>query len=125
MLEGFDQRFGRGARFPGGADADLAIRALAAGRYVYETPRISVVSHRALPPDEHRRAVSAYAYASGGLIGTHLRRRTPGVARLTADLARRWAAGGHHGAMGSGDGRRFRWRRLAGFLRGLASGLMT
>ncbi len=121
-LGGFDERFGQGARFPGCADADLAIRALAAGHFVFETPRVSVRSHRALPPDEHRRVVQDYSYASGALIGKHLRRRTPGILRLLSVLARRWTGGGSHSAMGLGSDPQ-RWRRLAAFLRGVVRGV--
>lgn len=121
-LGGFDERFGKGARFPGCADADLAIRALAAGAFVFETPRVSVRSHRALPADEHRRAVARYTYASGALIGSHLRRRTPGSPRLLVALARRWAEGRMHGAHGSAT--LSRGRRLAAFLHGVARGVL-
>ncbi|HET9333947.1 MAG TPA: glycosyltransferase [Gemmatimonadota bacterium] len=121
-LSGFDERFGKGARFPGCADADLAIRALAAGTFVFETPRISVLSHRVLPAEEHRRAVAGYTYASGALLGSHLRRRTPGSSRLAAALARRWAEGRAHGALGSAP--LGRWRRLAAFCHGVAHGAL-
>ncbi len=100
----------------------MAIRALAAGHFVYETPRVSVRSHRSLPPDEHRRAVAGYTYASGALIGKHLRQRTPGVLGLAAGLGRRWLGGGMHGALGAPRNRRQHARRLAAFLRGLARG---
>jgi hypothetical protein len=121
-LGGFDERFGLGARFPGCADGDLALRALAAGWYVLETPRVSVTMHRALPRDVHRQTVSAYTYASGALIGKHLRSRTPGILSLVSSLAKRWARGRSHSAVGlAGDSQRF--RRLIAFLRGLACGL--
>jgi hypothetical protein len=119
-LGGFDERFGKGARFPGCADADLAIRALAAGAFVFETPRVSVRSHRVLPAEEHRKAVAGYTFASGALLGSHLRRRTPGSSRLAAALARRWAGGRAHGALGSAP--LGRGRRLTAFLRGFARG---
>jgi hypothetical protein len=121
-LGGFDERFGKGARFPGCADADLAIRALAAGAFVFETPRVSVRSHRVLPAYEHRKAVAGYTFASGALLGSHLRRRTPGSPRLAAALARRWAGGRAHGALGSSP--LGRGPRLAAFLRGFAAGAL-
>ena len=120
-LGGFDERFGRGSRFPGCADSDLAIRALAAGWFVFETPRVSVTIHRAIPPEEHRRTVTAYTYASGALIGKHLRRGTPGTLRLVSGFAGRWAGGGSHTAVGIGS-RPQRSRRLFAFLRGVAHG---
>lgn len=120
-LGGFDERFGRGSRFPGCADSDLAIRALAAGWFVFETPRVSVTIHRAIPPEEHRRTVTAYTYASGALIGKHLRRGTPGTLRLVSRFAGRWAGGGSHTAVGIGS-RPQRSRRLFAFLRGVAHG---
>ena len=120
-LGGFDERFGQGTCFPGGADADFAIRALAAGNYVLETPRMSVRSHRSLTPSAHRRAVAGYTYASGAVIGRHLRGRTPGILRLVAGLGGRWIAGETHGALG-GPGSRHRGRRLIAFLYGVARG---
>jgi O-antigen biosynthesis protein len=120
-LGGFDERFGHGAAFPGAADADFAVRALAAGHLVYETPRVFVRSHRSLTPDEHRRAVTGYTYASGALIGKHLRRRTPGVLGLAAGIGRRWLGGRTHTALGASRGRRGA-RRLIAFLHGVARG---
>ena len=120
-LGGFDERFGRGSRFPGCADSDLAIRALAAGWFVFETPRVSVTIHRALPAEQSRRAVETYTYASGALIGKHLRRRTPGTLGLVAGFAARWAGGGSHPAVGL-KGRPQRARRLFTFLRGFVRG---
>ena len=120
-LGGFDERFGHGARFRGSADADFAIRALAAGHYVFETPRVSVRSHRSLPPEAHRRAVAGYTYASGALMGRHLRDRTPGILRLVAGLGRRWLAGGTHGALGAPHAGH-RARRLMAFLHGVVRG---
>ncbi|HJU87572.1 MAG TPA: glycosyltransferase [Gemmatimonadota bacterium] len=121
-LGGFDQRFGRGSRFPGCSDSDLALRALAAGWFVLETPKVSVTIHRALAPEEHRETIVAYTYASGALIGKHLRGRTSGILNLMSDLARRWAGGGSHTAVGLGSSTQ-RPRRLLAFVRGFARGL--
>lgn len=120
-LGGFDERFGHGARFPGCADGDLAIRALAAGWIVLETPRLSVTIHRPRTPNDQRQALADYSFASGALVGVHLRRRTPGLPRLVLDLARRWAWGEAHGALALG-GRPRRVRRLLAFARGFARG---
>lgn len=123
-LGGFDERFGHDGRFPGCADGDLAIRALAAGWRVLETPRLSVTLHRSLPPDRRRAAALAYTYASGALIGTHLRRRTPGIPRLVAGFARRWVRGGAHPAIGLGSRPR-RVRRALAFAHGVVRGLAS
>jgi hypothetical protein len=122
-LGGFDERFGHGARFPGAADADFTLRALAAGHFVYRTPEVTVRTHRSLPPEEHRRAVAGYTYASGALIGKHLRRRTPGILGLAAGIGRRWLGGTAHSALGAPRGSRL--RRLVAFVLGLVQGAIA
>jgi GT2 family glycosyltransferase len=123
-LGGFDERFGRGASFPGGADSDLAIRALASGYYVFETPRVSVTHHRLLPPDQQRKAVEGYSYASGALLAKHLKRRTPNMFELLAVLALRWVHGRSHTSMSLGSDSH-RVRRVVAVLRGAMRGLAT
>ena len=118
-LGGFDDLLGAGARFPGGADGDFALRALARGIYVYETPAVSVVHHRLISPQQGKRLAFDYSRGSGAMMAKHLKCRTQNGHQLLATLARRWLRGVGHTAS-SGGGRLYRAQRVAGFLSGFA-----
>jgi len=119
-LGGFDDLLGAGARFPGSADGDFALRALAVGDFVYETPAISVVHHRLIAPEQGKRLAYDYSRGSGAMMAKHLRCRTQNGQELLATLARRWLLGVGHTAS-SGGGRLYRAQRVAGFLSGFAA----
>jgi GT2 family glycosyltransferase len=120
-LGGFDEMLGPGSVFPGGDEGDFAIRALAAGWRVLETPRLVVLHHglRSLP--EGRRLVLEYARGTGAMMAKHVRCRTPRTMRLLGVMAWRWTSGSMHQSARVGAGRH-RYARLSAFLGGFAAG---
>ncbi len=54
-MDGFDETFGPGARFPSADDWDIALRALLSGKHVYETSALSIVHDGFRTMEEGRR----------------------------------------------------------------------
>lgn len=123
-LGGFDLVLGAGAPLKSGAEVDLAIRALAAGYCVLQTPRVAVVHHGFRSWDEGRTLVQRYWYGTGAMLAKHAKSRTRGVSRLAGRLAWRWAFGRSAVAVSLGR-RAYRLTRLLAFVRGFAKGLAT
>ena len=123
-IGGFDELLGAGAKFPGSADSDFALRSLAAGSFVYETPAASVVHHRVTPLGERKRGAYTYSRGAGAMMAKHLKCRTPGTLRLVSTLVRRWVSGSSHTALSLG-GESTRGARIAGFGYGFFAGLVT
>jgi GT2 family glycosyltransferase len=121
-LGGFDEMLGAGARFPAADEGDLAIRALAAGWHVYETPDVWVTHHGFRTTMEARALVGVYARGTGAMMAKHVRCRTPRATRLLADMAWHWTRGGLHPAARVGDGRH-RLVRLTAFAGGFLAGV--
>jgi hypothetical protein len=72
-MEGFDQKFGPGARFPSADDWDIALRALLSGRHVYETSDISIVHDGFRTFKEGRQHTQRDWIALGGVCAKPLR----------------------------------------------------
>ena len=123
-LGGFDERFGAGAPFRAADEGELAMRALAAGWRVYETPTLRVVHHGFRDRTAARDLVYAYTYGAGAMMATHLRRRTPHTARLLATMAWRWASGRVHDAVRLAGGTH-RALRLRAFTEGFVAGALA
>jgi GT2 family glycosyltransferase len=118
-LGGFDELLGAGAPFRAAEEMDLAIRALMAGYYVYESPAFSV-SHLGIRSwGQGRDLVSGYLFGNGAAFAKHLRYRPGSILFVLLRLAGRWAF----------DRPRIdfarcppRWLRLRAFARGLMAG---
>lgn len=121
---GFDEALGPGSVFRSGCEGDLAIRVLAAGYHVYETPDFFVVHHGLRPWPEVPSLVRGYWYGTGGMLAKHLKCRTPRTEGLLARLGWRWLTGRSPGAAGLG-GDWNRLLRLGAFLRGFRDGIRT
>lgn len=121
-IGGFDEMLGAGARFPAGDEGDFAVRALAAGWAVAETPDAAVIHRGFRPWPEARDLVGAYARGTGAMMAKHVRRRTGGATRLLTRMAWSWVRGGTHEAARL-DGAPHRRMRLQAFARGFAEGL--
>jgi len=121
-LGGFDERFGAGAPFRAANEGEFAIRALAAGWFVYETPALWVVHHGFRDAERGRTLIQAYAFGTGAMMATHLRGGTPHTRRLLVAMGWRWARGRLHGAVRL-DGGRHRVLRLGAFARGFVAAL--
>lgn len=122
-LGGFDESLGAGAIFPGAADSDFAIRALANGYSICETPDAVVTTHRLVPLEHARPTVDGYVYANAAMIAKHLKLRTAGTWRLLATLVRRGLRGRGHAVLGPTDRRPL--SRALTFARGFGAGLRT
>jgi hypothetical protein len=107
--------------FPGGDEGDFAIRALAAGWCVLETPRVWVEHHGFRTLDQAYDCIGTYARGTGAMMAKHVRCRTPHARRLLGAMAFRWSSGGIHQTAAMGDGR-YRLRRLQAFATGFAEG---
>ncbi len=121
-IGGFDEMLGAGARFQAADEGDFALRALAAGWTVGESPEAVVVHHGFRPWAEAEELVRGYARGTGAMMGKHLRRRTGGARRLLSWMAWSWVRGRTHEAARL-DGKLHRWMRLGAFLGGFAEGL--
>lgn len=121
-LGGFDEMLGPGGAFPGGDEGDFAIRALAAGWCVLETPQVWVEHHGFRTLDQAYDCIGTYARGTGAMMAKHVRCRTPHARRLLGAMALRWSQGGVHQTAATGGGRHRR-RRLQGFATGFAEGM--
>jgi GT2 family glycosyltransferase len=120
-LGGFDEMLGPGSAFPGGDEGDFAIRALAAGWCVLETPEFWVEHHGFRTLAQAHDFVWIYARGTGAMMAKHVRCRTPYAGRLLATMALRWSSGRRHQTAAVGQGR-YRLRRLQAFATGFAEG---
>jgi len=121
-LGGFDPLLGAGARFRAGEEVDLIIRALTAGYFVYETPRLAVTHLGFRSWRESRELIGGHLYGLGAAFAKQVRCRHRGVIPILAKLAERWAfkqPAVYYGL------RRQRRLRLVSFLRGFWAGLLT
>lgn len=118
-LGGFDELLGAGAPFRAAEEMDLAIRALMAGHYVYESPTFSVSHFGFRTWGEERALISGYLFGNGAAFAKHLRHRPGSTLLLLSRLAGRWAFD-----RPKIDFVRYppRWLRLRAFMRGLMAG---
>ncbi|MGH7588013.1 MAG: glycosyltransferase family 2 protein [Gemmatimonadota bacterium] len=121
-IGGFDELLGAGARFQAADEGDFALRALAAGWYVGETPDGAVVHLGFRPWKEAEDLVRGYARGTGAMMAKHVRRRSGGAPRLLSRMAWSWVRGRTHEAARLG-GAPYRWMRLRAFTAGFAEGL--
>lgn len=122
-LGGFDEALGVGAPLRSGEDLDLALRALAAGHLVVQTPRVEV-EHRSPTLWRDRAAtIRRNWFGSGAAYAKGLKLAPLRTAGVLAALARRWRRGGSRVAATYGP-RPDRLAMLAGFAAGLAVGLL-
>lgn len=119
-LGGFDEALGSGGRFKAGEDTDFAIRALAAGWHVAETPAAIVRHHGFRTWQEGQRLIEGYMYGLGATNMKLLRVSGWRAVRPLAELSWRWLAGAPVVDL---NHRPPRLARLVAFLRGARDGL--
>jgi GT2 family glycosyltransferase len=119
-LGGFDEMLGAGAPLKAGDEGDLAIRALLAGHFVYETPAVTVTHHGFRGLSEGRALIDDYWYGTGAIFAKHLRCRRMSLVPMLPRLAYRWAWG--HSPVAASLDRPYRTLRLTAFVRGLGAG---
>lgn len=120
-LGGFDELMGRGAPFLAGEESDFAIRTLAAGYFVYESPAVRVVHTGSVPSRDVPALIGRYWFGAGAAFGKSLKRRPASTVMVLIRMAGRWAFGKPPVASIL-RGQLRRGRRLWAFLRGLAVG---
>lgn len=120
-LGGFDEMLGSGARFRAGEDGDLAVRALFAGQWVYETPAVHVTHHGLREWEQLPALIESYWFGTGAMLAKPFRTGQWRIVPLLIRLAARWAFG--HSMVGASLGRRpERFRKLRAFCRGFFTG---
>jgi GT2 family glycosyltransferase len=120
-LGGFDEMLGVGAPFKAADEGDLAIRALRAGYFVFETPEVAVTHYGFRNWSDGRAVIHDYWYGTGAMLAKHLRCGERSLVALLPRLAYRWAWGRSRVAASLGR-RPHRALRLAAFGKGVLAG---
>jgi GT2 family glycosyltransferase len=120
-LGGFDPSLGVGARFHSAEDTDLALRALAAGWIVSESPAARVVHTGFYTWAERSALLHLYWYGSGAAFVKQLKRRPWSTGIVLARLAGRWVSSRSRVARSFGE-RPHRLRGAVSFVQGLLAG---
>ncbi|HLK22869.1 MAG TPA: glycosyltransferase family A protein [Bryobacteraceae bacterium] len=120
-LGGFDEMLGAGSRFKAGEDGDLAMRALSAGTWIYETPAISVTHFGLRTWQQLPALMNSYWYGLGAMMIKPMKLGQWHAVLLLARLAAKWVMG--RSTVGSSLGPKMhRLRKLRSFLRGFCAG---
>ncbi len=121
-LGGFDPALGAGARFKSASETDFAIRALLAGFFVYETPRVWVVHKGFRTWEDGLPQIQRYLYGIGAMLAKNLKFGHGSIVALMFHLAWRWAFRRPAADFGFIPPRGM---RLAAFARGLTAGALA
>jgi len=81
----FDPLLGPGSKFKAGEEVDLAIRVLAAGGRIANTPEVTVHHLGVRRGDEASQLMRGYLFATGAVYTKHLRLGTRGSIRLLTE----------------------------------------
>jgi GT2 family glycosyltransferase len=120
-LGGFDEMLGSGSRFKAGEDGDLALRALFAGHWVYETPAIWVTHYGLRSWEQLPALINSYWHGTGAMLVKPIKIRRWQALPLLLRLAGRWALG--RSIVGASLGRQpNRLMKLRSFCQGFAAG---
>lgn len=122
-LGGFDEQLGLGAPLRSGEDLDLALRALAAGWRVLQTPAVEVEHLTPVPWGGRARVVRRNWHGSGAAFAKSFKLAPVGTGRALLALVGRWGSGGSGVAVTYGV-RPHRSAMLAGFVVGFLVGLV-
>jgi GT2 family glycosyltransferase len=120
-LVGFDEMLGSGTRFRAGEDGDLAVRALLAGHWIYETPAVQVTHHGLRAWEQLPDLIESYWFGTGAMLAKPIAAGQWRIVPLLVRLAVRWAWG--RSLVGASLGSRpQRFRKLSAFCRGFFAG---
>ena len=120
-LSGFDGMLGSGSRFKAGEDGDLAMRALVAGHWVYETSAVWVTHYGLRKWDQLPDLIDSYWHGTGAILAKQIKRGQWRILPLLARLAGRWVLG--RSRVGASLGRQpRRFMKLRSFCRGFVIG---
>jgi GT2 family glycosyltransferase len=120
-LGGFDEMLGSGARFRAGEDGDLAVRALLAGHWIYETPAVQVTHYGLRKWEQLPNLIESYWFGTGAMLAKPVRSGHWRTVPLLLRLAARWAFGRSLVSASLGS-RPERFRKLSAFCRGFFAG---
>jgi GT2 family glycosyltransferase len=121
-LSGSDEMLGTGSPFKSAEEMDFTIRALLAGYFVYETPKVTVIHHGFRTWEQGRTLVHGYLYGIGAMVAKQIKCGHWSVLRVLIHLIWRWAFG--HPVVDLGH-RPSRWLRLVASLKGFITGAFT
>jgi GT2 family glycosyltransferase len=121
-LGGFDVLLGAGARFQAAEDTDLALRCLASGHFIHQSPAVAVVHHGFRTWSQGKALIPTYLYGIGAMFGKHVACGRLAVGQVAARLALRWAFSRPAVEFAH---RPPRLSRLAGFVRGFVEAVQT
>jgi GT2 family glycosyltransferase len=120
-LGGFDEMLGSGSRFKAGEDGDLAMRALIAGHWIYETPLVWVTHYGLRKWEQLPALIDSYWHGTGATMVKSIKTGEWQILLLLLRLAGRWALG--RSTVGSSLGRQpRRLMKLRSFCRGFVAG---
>ncbi len=120
-MGGFDEMLGAGSRFKAGEDGDLAMRALYAGHWIYETPEISVTHFGLRTWEQLPALMNSYWYGVGAMMIKPIKIGQWHAVLLLLRLAAKWVSG--RSTVGSSLGpRAHRLWKLRSFFRGFWAG---
>jgi glycosyltransferase involved in cell wall biosynthesis len=123
-LNGFDEMLGAGSRFKAGEDGDLALRALLAGHWIYETPAVSVTHYGLRNWEQLPALFDSYWHGTGAMMAKPLKIAPRQILPLLLWLAVKWVRG--HSTVGMSLGRRpRRLLKLRVFCQGFLAGAMV
>ncbi len=121
-LNGFDEMLGPGSRFQAADEGDLALRALLAGQWIYETPAIWVTHYGFRTWEQMPALIDGYWGGTGAMMAKPVKTGQWRIVPLLLRLAARWMLGRSGAGAGLGPRKR-RLRKLRSFCRGFLSGV--
>jgi len=120
-LSGFDEMLGAGSQFKAGEDGDLAMRALFAGYWIYETPAVWLRHYGFRNWEQLPALIDSYWHGTGAMMVKTIKAGQLQALPLLVRLAGKWVLG--RSTVGASLGRpRKRLRKLWSFCRGGLAG---
>ena len=115
-LSGFDEMLGAGSRFKAGEDGDLAMRALFAGHWIYETPVVWVTHYGLRKPEQLPALIDSYWHGTGAMMVKPVKTGQWKILPLLMRLAGKWVLG--RSKVGASLGRQHRLMNSGPFAEG-------
>lgn len=119
-LSGFDEMLGAGSRFKAGEDGDLAMRALLAGHWIYETPVVWVTHYGLRKWEQLPALIDSYWHGTGAIMVKPIKTGQWEALPLLLRLAGKWVLG--RSRVGASLGRQHRLMKLQSFCQGFLAG---
>ncbi|MGO9230716.1 MAG: glycosyltransferase family 2 protein [Bryobacteraceae bacterium] len=120
-LSGFDEMLGTGSRFKAAEDGDLALRALSAGHWIYETPAVWVTHYGLRNWEQLPALIYSYWFGTGAMLAKPVKTGPWRILPLLLRLAAKFVVGRSTVGASLGPQRR-RLAKLHSFGRGFLAG---